>query len=123
MITRDNNIFIAFQEMKRKIMTPQQRQELIEALDNNDSVRAVTIALQICAHLARNGEQDKANKIRGLIDRHKHAEAAKDEFRRQRLSIAASICSPQTSIPMALDIAQKLIMANDNMPVPDNIGS
>jgi len=102
-------------------MLPQQRTELIAALDADDDIRAVTIALHICAHLARTNKRMEARIIRDAIDVHQSRVSAEKEYRRKRIEIAAVIMAGQKYIEslQAIECADSLMAANASAPIPD----
>lgn len=97
-------------------MTPEQYRLLREAAESGDEVRAVTIALQIAAHNARNGRKEAGIAIRREVDKvHARAEYEK-ERKRVRLQLAALII-PHRTAAEAIREAESLIDLNDTMPV------
>lgn len=72
-------------------MTPEQKRELIAACDAGDDVRAVTLSLQIAAWNSRAGKQADAIACRKLVDDLLHADSARAEYMRNRLTIATAV--------------------------------
>jgi hypothetical protein len=101
-------------------MTPEQRSALLGALDAGDHVRAVTIALQISATLARQSRHADAMAIRRIVDHLQGREAAEREHRRLRLDIAARLMAGDISAKayQAVQWADELIAENDRTPIP-----
>ena len=102
-------------------MLPQQRTELIAALDADDDIRAVTIALHICAHLARTNKRMEARIIRDAIDVHQSRVSAEKEHRRKRLEIATAILAGHKywEDHVAIEAADRLMAENARKPIPD----
>lgn len=102
-------------------MLPQQRTELIAALDADDDIHAVTIALHICAHLARTGKRLEAMKIKGLVDAHQTRASNERAYRIKRLEIAAVIMAGHKYIEslQAIECADGLMAANASAPIPE----
>lgn len=99
-------------------MTPHQRAALLAAAESGDDVRAVTLALQIAAGMARANRRDEAMAITRLVDHIRRPDVAEREHRRMRLDIAARMSPPAQSAELAVEWADKLIAANDEAPVP-----
>lgn len=99
-------------------MTPEQKKELIAALDADNDVRAITIALQVCASLARNKRPDDAVKIRSMVDSFQERKSLEAEWRKKRLAIAVSIYTGNsTSMKDAIKMADLFINQNETEPL------
>ena len=101
-------------------MLPQQRTELIAALDADDDIRAVTIALHVCAYLARTNKRQEAMVIRGAIDVHQARASNERAYRIKRLEIAAVIMAGHKYIEslQAIECADGLMASNASAPIP-----
>ena len=99
-------------------MTPEQKKELIAALDADNDVRAITIALQVCAWMARNKRPDDAVKIRSMVDAVQERKSFEAEWRKKRLTIAVSIYIGRTiSLEDAIKLADSFINQNETEPL------
>jgi hypothetical protein len=113
-------------------MTPEQKQAII---NETNPVRVVTIALQIAASEARNGNRQDAIEIKKIIDREQAVTAREREWRAERLRIAvqlaASCGTPQGELSCVgwLRDAEMIMHANIVLSVapppnaPDNRGA
>ena len=101
-------------------MTPEQKTQLIAACENGDSVRIVTIALEVCAWLTRNGWQTTAVGLRRSIDDISRTEHAIREHKKKRLEIAALLFAsdPSYSAGEAVRGADLLMRTNEGTPTP-----
>jgi len=103
-------------------MLPQQRTELIAALDADDDVKAVTIALSIAAQLARTNKRLEAMQIRDAVDVHQARASDERAYRVKRLDIAAMFSSSGsfggTDID-AINWSDSLMAANASAPIPN----
>lgn len=82
-------------------MTPEQRRALVQACEDGDEVRIVTLALQIAASLARAGDQPKAMAIRRAVDDHQAREEREQAHQRMRdefakVALAGILANPGT---------------------------
>lgn len=107
-------------------MTAQQRAAMAAAAEAGDYVRVVTIALQIAAKAARDGDKEQAIAIRYMVDGHKRGEALEAEYRRKRLEVATALfpmaevqeVGPARCAEFALIVADHLIVENARKPIP-----
>jgi len=102
------------------VSTTEQRKAMIAAFDAGDDVRAITIALQVCASMAREGNTSGAISIRNEVDM-AHADAhRKAEHRKLRLEIAARLFAYDANATPggSINAADLLIATNDATPVP-----
>lgn len=72
-------------------MTPEQKSQLLAAVEAGDDIKAVTLSLQIAAWNARVGNRDEAIKIRSLVDDLMKADNAKAKYTQERLNVAKSV--------------------------------
>lgn len=117
-------------------------QALINACKGEDEVRIITCALHIAATAARERKQDTAIAIRHLVDAHQNAEQAEKAYREQRRIMATEILAGLVANPggpyqengrtgwglcncdhsqvagEAVGLADSLLLANANSPVP-----
>ena len=101
-------------------MTPEQKTQLIAACESGDDVRIVTVALQVCAWLARNGRQLEAIALRSSTDDVARTEHAIREHKKKRLEIASLLFAfdENTSADGAIRGADLLMCTNEEMLTP-----
>lgn len=105
---------------ERNKMTPEQKTQLVAACESGDDVRIVTVALQVCAWLARNGRQLEAIALRNSTDDVARTEHAIREHKKKRLEIASLLfaSSPNYSAGEAVRGADLLVRTNEGIPTP-----
>ena len=99
-------------------MTPEQKTQLIAACESGGDVRIVTVALQVCAWLARNGRQPEATALHNSIDDVARTAHAIREHKKKRLEIASLLFAsdPSYSAGEAVRGADLLMRTNEGTP-------